>query len=151
MKTRTFLVGGLLVGGGAVLSHWLGSRPETEAQGSPLPALRGAPNGYASAPLRLAAPPRRVRSLVRVSLDHGGLYPLYGTPESVTPTEHGFDVVVALGPFRDDLSLAILPDGAGSAVWARSASRVGRTDLGVNRLRTRRLLADIERRVASAS
>lgn len=151
MKTRTFLIGGLLVGGGAVVSHWLGSKPEPEAAGSPLPALSGPPNGYASAPLRLDAPPGLVRNTVRVSLENGGLYPLYGTPETITPTARGFDVVVALGPFRDDLSLAIEPEGAGSVVWVRSAARLGRSDLGVNRARTRRLLDDIARRVESAS
>ena len=151
MKARTLLTGTLLLGGGAALSHWLGSIPDADAHGNPLPALPGTPNGYASGPLRLDAPPGLVRNVARGSLENGGLYPLYGTPEAITPTERGFDVVIALGPFRDDLSLAFEPDGAGTVVWARSAARLGRSDLGVNRARTRRLLDDIARRVASAS
>lgn len=150
MKTRTFLIGSLLVGGGLALSHTLGSRPDPGAGASPLPALGDTPNGYASAPLHLDASPEVVREMSLVSLQNG-LYPLFGHAESIEATPLGLDAVIKVGPFRDDLSLAVLPDGDGAVVWARSASRVGRSDLGVNRLRTQRLLDDLGRRVRSAS
>ena len=41
------------------------------------------------------------------------------------------------------------PGAAGQSVLhVRSASRVGESDLGVNRLRARRILDDVERRLA---
>ena len=148
-KTRTFLIGSLLVGGGLALSRALGSRPEPGAEAGPLPALGDVPNGYASAPLHLDASPDAVREMALVALQNG-LYPLFGHVESIEATPLGLDAVVKIGPFADDLSLAVLPDGDGAVLWARSASRVGRSDLGVNRLRTQRLLDDIERRVRTS-
>ncbi len=153
---RLLTLGALAVGGMAA-SHLLGSRAESGSEASPLSAVGPHPNAFASAPLHLDAPPDTVRDLALVALQNG-LHPLYGTAESIKATPLGFDAVVAVGPFRDDLSLAVLPapgseSGAGSegtVVWARSAARLGRSDLGVNRLRTRRLLDDLERRVGAS-
>ena len=146
---RLVLWGAVGVGAGVAASHLLGSRPEPGSEAGPLPAVGAFPNAFAAAPLRLDAPPDVVREQALVAVQNG-LYPLYGAAESIEVTPLGLDVVVALGPFRDDLSLAVLPDGDGSVVWARSAARLGRSDLGVNRLRTRRLLDDLARRATAA-
>ena len=144
---KRFLIWGAVgLGAGMAASHLLGSRPEAGSEASPLPSVGAFPNAYASAPLRLNAPPDVVREVALVAVQNG-LYPLFGSAESIEATPLGLDVVVAVGPFQDDLSLAVLPEGDGSVVWVRSAARLGRSDLGVNRLRAQRLLADIERRV----
>ena len=147
---KRFLIWGAVgVGAGMAVSHLLGSRPEAGSERSPLPAVGAFPNAYASAPLYLDAPPEVVREQALVAVQNG-LYPLFGSAESIEATPLGLDVVVALGPFHDDLSLAVLPDGDGTVVYARSAARRGRSDLGVNRLRTQRLLDDLARRANAA-
>lgn len=45
--------------------------------------------------------------------------------------------------FKDDVGIAVESDGSGSILHIRSASRVGRSDLGVNRRRMKRILAEI--------
>lgn len=52
--------------------------------------------------------------------------------------------------FKDDVDVIIVPHGATggkSAVHMRSASRLGRNDLGVNRRRVDRFFRDLEKRV----
>jgi len=47
--------------------------------------------------------------------------------------------------FKDDVAVEVAPrEGAGSVLFVRSASRVGYSDLGVNRRRVERLLAAVE-------
>jgi len=46
--------------------------------------------------------------------------------------------------FKDDVVVRVSSDGAGSRVDVRSASRVGRSDLGANAARIRRFLADLK-------
>ncbi len=49
--------------------------------------------------------------------------------------------------FKDDVAVAVDDDDAGSRLHVRSASRVGRNDLGVNARRVDRLLAAVETRL----
>lgn len=46
--------------------------------------------------------------------------------------------------FKDDVQVAVRAQDDGSVLHARSASRVGKSDLGVNRRRMQRLLRHIE-------
>ncbi len=47
--------------------------------------------------------------------------------------------------FKDDVAVEVAPrEDAGSVLFVRSASRVGYSDLGVNRRRVERLLAAVE-------
>ncbi|MDX1530341.1 MAG: DUF1499 domain-containing protein [Rhodothermales bacterium] len=46
--------------------------------------------------------------------------------------------------FTDDLHLRVDPDGPGSVLHVRSASRTGRSDLGVNRRRVEALLRALQ-------
>jgi uncharacterized protein (DUF1499 family) len=46
--------------------------------------------------------------------------------------------------FKDDVQIAVDPQAPGSVLHVRSASRVGESDLGVNRRRVERLLRHIE-------
>ena len=46
--------------------------------------------------------------------------------------------------FLDDVALRILPDGSGARVDMRSASRIGRHDLGQNARRIRRFFSDLD-------
>lgn len=51
--------------------------------------------------------------------------------------------ITALMRFRDDVTVRVVPDGTGSRVDMRSRSRVGKSDLGVNAARIRRVLEAI--------
>jgi uncharacterized protein (DUF1499 family) len=50
--------------------------------------------------------------------------------------------------FRDDVALRVRPDGDGTRIDVRSASRYGRHDFGTNAARIRSLLEDIEARLS---
>jgi len=49
--------------------------------------------------------------------------------------------------FKDDLQIAVEPDGNESVLHIRSASRVGQSDLGVNARRVNRLLRAVRERL----
>jgi hypothetical protein len=49
--------------------------------------------------------------------------------------------------FRDDVAVRVRPDGDGSRIDVRSASRYGRHDFGTNAARIRSLLEDVETRL----
>lgn len=122
-----------------------------------LPARRAAPNGadYARAdaalqhrgypdiaPLRLAttAPPAAFERARRAARDLGWAIaaesPQDGRIEATATT--------LLFGFKDDVVVRVAPEGAGSRIDVRSASRVGLSDFGVNAARVRAFL----RRVA---
>ncbi len=46
--------------------------------------------------------------------------------------------------FKDDVEILLKPDGDNSVLHIRSASRVGHSDLGVNRRRVQKILTDIK-------
>jgi uncharacterized protein (DUF1499 family) len=50
--------------------------------------------------------------------------------------------------FRDDVALRVRPDGDGSRIDVRSASRYGRHDFGTNAARVKSLLDDIDTRIS---
>ncbi len=126
----------LLVGG--IGSHLLGSRPEVPA-GGPIAPCPGTPN-CARVRAFVAAPPEAVRTAVRQALEDDGA-------TDVEETEPGWTAAAPVGPFVDDLEIAVETDGAGSALWIRSAARVGRSDMGVNARRARRLVNAVQRTV----
>lgn len=53
--------------------------------------------------------------------------------------------ITPLMRFRDDFTVRLRPEGSGTRIDVRSRSRVGKSDLGANAARIRRLLAAIER------
>ena len=52
--------------------------------------------------------------------------------------EYRIEAVFRVFVFKDDVELLVEPDDAGALLHIRSASRVGRSDLGVNRRRVDR-------------
>ena len=110
---------------------------------NPLPPCPNSPNCYRTSRTFSGAPEivldvaeKSVRAL-------GGLFS--GTAESVSVYASGIEAVFRIGPFKDDLSVAVEPLQDGStALHIRSKSRVGSYDYGVNRRRVRALLKAIE-------
>lgn len=143
---RGLLVGAGLAVAGAVVSRALGSTPDEPHFESPLAPCARAANCY-RARTALDAGPADVRNAaIGAVRDHDGR--LTGRALRVTPTGDGLTAVFRVGPFRDDVAVAVVPgpDG-GSVLHVRSASRVGGSDLGLNRLRARRLVAETEHRL----
>ncbi len=46
--------------------------------------------------------------------------------------------------FKDDLQIILEPDATDSILHLRSASRVGKSDLGVNRRRVQKILSSVK-------
>ena len=128
----------LIVGG--VASHLLGSRPETPL-GGPLAECPDTPN-CARVRVAMSQPPGAVRDAVQRALPHLGGWT--GRAASVEETEAGVHATFAVGPFRDSVDVAVEAEGTGSVLWVRSASRTGRSDLGVNRARVAALVAAVQ-------
>lgn len=97
-------------------------------------------------PLRLSLPPNEAAALAlglvqdrdwlvvgRTSFPRGG--PPTGRVQAVART--------AILGFKDDVVIRVRPDETGSRVDMRSASRIGRSDLGANADRIRSFLADL--------
>ncbi len=134
---------------GGIASAVLGSRPDGVGADGPL-----APCGPALTCFRsrrpVAAPPGRALDTAEAVLREWSEL-LTGRTISVERTAEGVRGVVQIGPFRDDVTLAAEPRGDGGAMlYVRSASRVGGSDLGVNRLRGRRLLDAVEAAIDAA-
>ncbi len=70
--------------------------------------------------------------------------------KEVEPTENGLRAVVVspLFRFRDDVSVRLEPVGGATALHARSASRVGKGDLGANTAHLMALFAAVKRLAA---
>lgn len=126
-----------------VASRVLGSRPDEPGYEGPLPTCGDVPNCYRGR-VALSTAPGAVRdAALAVVRAHQSL--ITGRPLRVTPTDDGLTAVFQSGPFRDDLALAVEPGpSGGSVLHVRSAARVGESDIGVNRRRARRILADVE-------
>lgn len=134
-----------LAAAGLVASRALGSRPDGTDVGSPLAPCPQSVNCF-RASVSFGTEPLAVRNAAIAAVrDHEHWFT--GRALRVSPTEDGVTAVFKTGPFRDDVAVAVVPDGRGSVLHVRSASRVGESDLGVNRLRARQVLADVERRV----
>lgn len=135
-----------LAAAGVATSRLIGSRPDEPGFDGPLPLCPNARNCF-RARTTFAAAPEAVRTAALDAVrQHDDL--LTGRALRVTPTELGLTAVFRSGPFRDDVAIAVTPGpDAGSTLHVRSAARVGESDLGVNRMRARRLLAEIEERL----
>ncbi len=129
-------VGAVVLVAGAILSRTSGSTPDVPA-GGPLEPCGSSPN-CARVRAFVGAPPEAVRTAARQALEDDGA-------TDVAETESGWTAAAPIGPFVDGLEIVVEADGAGSALWIRSASRVGRSDLGVNARRARRLVAAVQR------
>ena len=64
---------------------------------------------------------------------------------SATPEARRIDAVFTAFVFKDDVALTVEPHEEGAALHIRSASRVGYSDLGVNRKRVNRFFAALEK------
>ncbi|GAB5534094.1 MAG: hypothetical protein Rubg2KO_03430 [Rubricoccaceae bacterium] len=151
MKKPVVLGLGLAILGtaGIVAAQIAGSTPEEPGFDGPLPLCNGVPNCYRVRRV-YSASPDVVRDAARAAVDASSHW-LTGAPVRVTPTDDGLKAVIKTGPFRDDLQIAVVPGAAGQSVLhARSASRVGESDLGINRLRVRRLLDAVADRLMAA-
>ena len=138
-----------LVGAGAAVSHGLGSRPDLDGADSPLAPCGPNPN---CARISRAVPAdadtvRRVAEAA-VRTDRGLLT---GRADEISLTAGGLRATYKTGPFTDDLALEVTPGASGDAsvLHLRSASRVGRSDLGVNRRRVERIAADVLARLGA--
>ena len=131
---------------GFVAARALGSRPDEPGFVGPLPTCADVPNCY-RARRSFDVGPEAVQTALEAAVrEHRSL--VTGSALRVTPTETGLRAVFRAGPFRDDLAAAITAGPAGQSVLhVRSASRLGESDLGVNRLRAVRVLDDVERRL----
>ena len=123
--------------GGVVAGEALGSRPETPT-GGPLSPCGQNPN-CARARLDLETAPDVVKRAARSVLEDV-------SAAEIRETENGWTATSRVGPFTDDLEVAVVTAGSGSVLWVRSAARLGRTDLGVNARRVRRVLEAVRRR-----
>jgi uncharacterized protein (DUF1499 family) len=72
-------------------------------------------------------------------------------PREFAPEGPILHAVYRIGPFLDDVHVAIEATDDGSILHVRSTSRVGRSDLGVNARRVRRYLAQIDRQLQAAT
>ena len=129
-------VGVAVLAGGIALSRLSGSTPEAPT-GGPLAACGADPN-CARVHVAVAAPPDDVRAAARQALEDDGA-------TDVEATDAGWTAAAPIWPFTDDVQIAVEADGAGSVLWIRSASRVGKSDLGVNTRRARRLVEAVRR------
>jgi uncharacterized protein (DUF1499 family) len=146
------LIVGLVIAGGAALaggiaSAVLGSRPDGVGADGPLAPCGPALNCYRSRRALDAAPSEALDAAEAVLRDLRGL--VVGRAVSVERTPEGVRAVVQSGPFRDDVTVAATPRGedGGSTLYLRSASRVGNSDLGVNRLRGQHVLDAVAERL----
>ncbi len=150
MRRRTIVglaVAGLAAAVGA--SRALGSRPDEPGYTGPLPLCPGSGNCYRARTTLGADADAAREAAVEALRAHDDW--LTGRPVRVTPTELGATAVFKAGPFRDDVALAVVDEGGQTTLHVRSASRVGESDLGLNRLRARRIVAEVERRVGSGA
>lgn len=131
---------------GGVASAVLGSRPDGVGADGPLPPCGPALNCYRSR-RAVSVPPQTALATAEAVL-RGASHPLSGRVVSVEGTADGLRAVFQIGPFRDDVQVAAEARGeTGSMLYLRSASRSGNADMGLNRRRGERLLADIAARI----
>jgi uncharacterized protein (DUF1499 family) len=133
---------------GGIASAVLGSRPDGVGSDGPRAPCGPSLNCFRSRrPLALA--PEQALDTAESVLR--GWSDRTGRAISVERTAEGLRAVVQFGPFRDDVTLAVEARGdEASMVYVRSASRLGGSDLGLNRLRGLRLLDAVEAAVDAA-
>ena len=147
---RFFLAVTALAGVGMILSRQTGSRPEVDAADSPL-----APCGPFANCARLSrsipADASTVRRVAEAAVRTDRSL-LAGRADEISLTAGGLRATYRTGPFVDDLALEVTPGASGEAsiLHLRSASRMGRSDLGTNQRRLDRLVADVLARVGAS-
>ena len=111
--------------------------------GSPLPACPDTPNCVHEA-FTYAIPASDLALLVDDALQSLSPESIErGSVDSLT-----FKAVFKIFTFQDDVDIAIVPGSDTTSLYVRSASRVGHSDLGVNRRRINRLMKKLEERRA---
>lgn len=137
-RTVVWIGLGVAVVAGMLASHRLGSRADTNASG-PVAPCPDRPN-CARVAVALSAPAAVVREAARAALADVGAVDV--------ADDVGLWVGTApMGPFQDDVAIGVEPTATGSTLWVRSASRVGRSDLGVNARRVAHLVDAVRQRV----
>ncbi|MEL6614357.1 MAG: DUF1499 domain-containing protein [Bacteroidota bacterium] len=146
---KRFLLALAALGAGVAVSHRTGSVPEVSAADSPLAPCGPHPN-CARISRAIPADADTVRRVAEAAVrSDRGL--VTGRPEEISLTAGGLRATYRVGPFTDDLAIEITPGASGNAsvLHLRSASRTGRSDLGVNRRRVLRLVTDVLARVGA--
>jgi len=137
-------------GAASVVTHLLlGSEPDEPGFDGPLPLCGEHPNCYRVRRI-YSAPPDAVLHAVIEAVRASGDF-LTGRPDRITMTEDGLNVIFKVGFLYDHLRIAVLPGATEQSVLhARCQSRIGGNDLGLNRLRVRRLLDAVARQLVVA-
>lgn len=134
---------------GLAISHKMGSVPEVSGIDSPL-APCGPDANCARLSRAIPADAETVRRVAEAAVrSDRGL--LTGRPDELSLTAGGLRATYRVGPFTDDVAVEVTPGASGDAsvLHLRSASRAGRSDLGVNRRRLNRLVEDVLARVGA--
>ncbi|MGB0722000.1 MAG: DUF1499 domain-containing protein [Gammaproteobacteria bacterium] len=126
-------------GPGARLAAYLTSNVRETRSDSPYPELR---------PRRYVADVERVRAAVLSAMDAMGwaVVPSDGSETAVMAV-----VTTRLWRFKDDVSVRVVAEGEVSRVDVRSASRVGKGDLGANTRHILDLYAELDHRLAGGA
>ena len=111
---------------------------------SPLPPCASTLNCYAASRTYNWAPNMLMEATVAAVRSLSGL--TIGSASEITrdTDDLGLHAVFRVFLFDDDLQIRIVPSESGTVLWVRSASRVGRSDLGTNRRRVEALLDCLE-------
>ncbi|MFB6247254.1 MAG: DUF1499 domain-containing protein [Salinibacter sp.] len=140
MAARPFLGVGALVLGVLGMGCSTASGPlPTAAPSNPLPACPDSPN-CERVSTDYAVSADRLFARVQTALRDLGPVQMQLDPDSMRAAA----VYRVAWVFKDDVAVAVEPTANGSRLHVRSASRVGYSDLGVNRRRVRRLLAAVD-------
>ncbi len=134
MGVGAFLLGALVVG----CSSSRGPLPPA-ASSNPLPDCPDSPN-CESISTDYAASADRLFARVQTALRDLGPARMQLRPDSMRAAA----VYRVAWVFKDDVDVAVEPTADGSRLHVRSASRVGHSDLGVNRRRVQRLLEAVD-------
>jgi len=66
------------------------------------------------------------------------------SPHKITRIEDGFDCEFRVFLFIDDVLVRVIDEAEGVSIWIRSSSRIGKSDLGVNKRRVNRFHKHLE-------
>ena len=108
---------------------------------NPLPPCPDLPNCVRRSE-RFAAAPATLCEAARAALDDVG-----AARVEADAGRRRLDALFAVLLFKDDVAVAVEPAGDGAVLHIRSASRVGRHDLGVNARRVRKFMDALHARL----
>jgi uncharacterized protein (DUF1499 family) len=109
---------------------------------NPLPACPSSPNCHRESRAYERPPQDLFRAALAAVRDLSGL--TIGRATEIERDALGLHASFRVFVFTDDLDLRVAPHGGGSVLHVRSASRVGRSDLGTNRRRVRALFEALD-------